>query len=74
MSIKMLQKVKHNGVIYDIGDEVTDITKEEADRLVELKAAEVIDDKFKESPGKIKNKILSQKRANRKREEELIYA
>jgi hypothetical protein len=40
MAFKALTKVKHNGHWYEPGDTLSEINKEEAERLVELGAAE----------------------------------
>ena len=60
MSIKALENITHDGVLYKNGDEITEITKDEAIRLVDLQVAELINDKFKEPKKVIKEKISSQ--------------
>ncbi|MBE1306030.1 hypothetical protein G4W71_18670 [Clostridium botulinum] len=74
MSIKALENITHNGVLYKNGDEITEITKDEAIRLVDLQVAELINDKFKEPKKAIKEKISSQKRNRKNEEEEYLNA
>lgn len=74
MSIKALENIKHNGVLYKNGDKITEITKDEALRLIDLKVAELIDNKFKTPKKEINKKIKSQAKRKKVEEEELIYA
>ncbi|EJO5349068.1 hypothetical protein NRP93_003220 [Clostridium botulinum] len=74
MSIKALENIIHDGVLYKNGDEITEITKDEAIRLVDLQVAELINDKFKEPKKVIKEKISSQKRNKKNEEEEYLNA
>lgn len=74
MSIRALENIKHDGASYKNGDEITDITKDEAFRLVNLKVAEIIDDKFKLSKNKIKKNIQIHKKIKKIKEDEFRYA
>lgn len=62
MAVKALKEISHNGSKYHCGDTILDITKEEADRLVKLKAGKIIDNKFKRSKENMKKSIVSFKK------------
>jgi hypothetical protein len=47
MSIKCLQTIIDENAEYKKGDIITNITRESADRLIKLKVAIKVDDKFK---------------------------
>lgn len=72
MSIKAKGNISHNSNSYHCGDIISDITREEAERLVSLNMAEIVDDKFKISKKKIEQNIRFYKR-NRKLREEQEY-
>lgn len=74
MSVQALTKIHHNGKEYHCGDTILDITKEEAERLEKIDAGKIIDDKFKESKKKVRQRIISQNRRWKKKEGEYIYA
>lgn len=65
MSIKVLGNITHNSVEYSNGDIVTDITREESQRLIDLNMAIKIDDKFK-LPREITKKNMAMVRNRRK--------
>ncbi|WP_142413066.1 hypothetical protein [Hathewaya massiliensis] len=73
MSVRAKSNINHNGSKYCCGDIIFDITKEEANRLVSLDVAEIIDDKFKTSKKKIEQNIKLYKR-NKKLKEEQEYS
>lgn len=72
MAVKALIKLSHNGVKYHCDDIISDITKEEADRLIKLNAAEMVDDKFKRSKENIKKSIMNKGKWSRRNEENFI--
>lgn len=73
MSVKALKEINHNGASYHCGDIILDITKEEAERLIKLKAAEIADNKFRRSRKSIRNSIVSTSKQARRSEESWIH-
>lgn len=73
MSIRVLNRVRHNGTNYKSGDVIKDITRNEAFRLISLNQAELIDDKFKQPKKNIKRRIIFKNRQNHIREDEYMW-
>lgn len=72
MAVRTLIKLSHNGVKYHCDEIISDITKEEAIRLVKLNAAEIVDDKFKRSRENIKKSISNKSKWSKRNEENFI--
>ncbi len=65
MSIKCLGTIINDEAEYVSGDIITDITKEEADRLINLKVAIKIDDKFKRNTQDLRKVYVNRYRRNK---------
>lgn len=65
MSIKCLRTIINGEAEYVRGDIITNITKEEADRLINLKAAVKIDGKFKRSKQDLKKVYANKYKRNK---------
>lgn len=61
MAIRALSNIRHNGAKYVAGDIITDITKDQAQRLIDVGAAEQAPDNAKASTGKAVSKPSSVK-------------
>ena len=73
MSIKAIVNIDHDGIKYGIGEIISDITKKDAECLIDDGFAVKIDDKFKKSNVNVK-KVLSDKRKRAvKNEVEMTY-
>lgn len=73
MSIKVNSIVYHNDKKYRCGDIISDITREEAERLVRMNIGIICDDNFKISNTKLYKNIKNIKRFNKHREDLLPY-
>ncbi len=73
MSIKCLENITHNGVSYSKDDIITEITKEDANRLIDLSAAIKIDDKFKVGRNDLKKVYYNRYKRNKAKEMECGY-
>lgn len=65
MSIKCLRTIINDEAEYVRGDVITNITKEEAERLINLKVAVKIDDKFKRSKQDLKKVYANKYKRNK---------
>lgn len=73
MSIKCLQTIVNEDTEYKIGDIITDITIEEAERLIRLKAAIKVDNKFKTNKQNLRKVYASRYKRNKFSELEGSY-
>jgi len=73
MSIRCLENITHNGVMYHREDIITEITKEDANRLIDLSAAIKIDDKFKVGSNDLKKVYYNRYKRNKAKEMECGY-
>lgn len=73
MSIRCLENITHNGVSYSKEDIIEEITKEDAYRLIDLKVAAKIDDKFKVGRNDLKKVYYNRYKRNKAKEVECGY-
>ena len=73
MSIKCLDKISHDGVKYNKDDIISNITKDEAIRLINLNVAIKIDDKFKSNRTDLRKVFANKYKRNRLSEMEERY-
>jgi protein associated with RNAse G/E len=73
MSIKCLENISHDGIKYIANEIITNITKEEAERLIKLEVAVKIDSKFKSNRKDLKKVFANKYKRNKLSELEGRY-
>lgn len=73
MSIKCLINIQHNGIKYNTGEIIKDITKKDAENLISNQYAIKINDKFRKNNADFKKVLARKYKKNKNSELETYY-